>query len=102
MYIGIAQCPIPAGAGNAGLGDLSDTASSLTDFASGDFLGMPVWALLLAGGAVALWLGTSPGGSEYRKKSKQLRSQYRGYKRASRRLRRASRKVVSGMTGGTL
>jgi hypothetical protein len=102
MYVGVSQCAVVAGGGNAGLGDLSDTLSSMSDFVSGDFLGIPVWTLLLAGGALALWLGASPGGSEYRKKKQQLRSQYRGYKRASRRIRRASRKVVSGMTGGTL
>jgi hypothetical protein len=82
--------------GMNGLGQtLSDVWSDATagnwSQASSDFMSwlqedssvlpsIPNWGLVA--GAVAAWMLFMPGGSEYRKKSSALRSQYRGYRRA--------------------
>jgi hypothetical protein len=68
------------GCGGHGMGDLSDFTAWLQTASVG---GVPNW-LIYGGAAVAAWMIFMPGGSEYRTKSRALRSQYRGYRRASR------------------
>ena len=69
--------------GLQGLGALDLTG--VTDWFTGSMIaGVPNWALV-AGGVVAYML-FMPGGSEYRAKRAELRSQYRGYRRAAGRV----------------
>lgn len=94
--LGCASC---SGANFYGMSGLGQSFSAVwTDVTSGNFSqgvtdftswigestiisGLPNWGILAAG-AVALML-FMPSGSEYRQKSKALRSQYRGYRRAA-------------------
>ena len=77
--------------GMQGLGD-----TSITDWlTSPSFVSDSVPNWMLYGGAAALaWILLMPGGSEYRQKSRALRSQYRGYKRAGEALSNPRRKNV--------
>ena len=68
------------GCGGHGMGDLSDFTDWLQTSSVG---GLPNW-LIYGGAAVAAWMIFMPGGSDYRQQSRALRSQYRGYRRASR------------------
>lgn len=81
-------CGTPScdGAGNF-YGMSGFDVSSVTDWAqkTSPVGGLPNWALF--GGAAALaWLVLMPGGSEYRTQKRALASEYRGYRRAGRRM----------------
>ncbi len=84
--------------GSCGVGDVTDSLSSLSDTLSAEVLGIPVWAMLLLGGSALLFLGVTPGGREYREKKRKLADEYRGYKRVGRRVKRGARRVA-GMEG---
>lgn len=69
-----------------GMGDTTavPAASSWTDMFTNSTIipGIPD-GLIYGGGLLAAYMLLSPGGSEYRKRSAALKSQYRGYKRAA-------------------
>lgn len=67
--------------GGKGMGDLSDVGTWLTS--NTVVSAVPNW-VIVAGAGVAAWMLFMPSGSDYRRKSAALRSQYRGYRRASR------------------
>jgi hypothetical protein len=69
-----------SGSGMSGLGfDLQTTWDSVVTTASQPYLGVPLWGWGL--GAVAVLMLMSPGGSDYRRERRALRSKYRGYRR---------------------
>jgi hypothetical protein len=80
---GTPDCGSGYGANPYGLQGL-DLSSISTWAQSPSFISasVPNWALY-GGAAVAAYLLLMPGGREYRQKSKALRSQYRGYRRAA-------------------
>jgi|SRR5271166_3462625 len=85
---GTPDCGVPGynPYGIQGMGQLDLTSlSSITTWLqepSAISASVPNW-LLWGGGAAAAYFLLMPGGKEYREKSKALRSQYRGYRRAA-------------------
>lgn len=85
-YSGMPQAKSAGGCGCAGgcsHGGMGDLTAVTTWLQTSSVAGLPNW-VLVAGGAAIAYMIFMPGGSEYRKKSAALRSQYRGYRRASR------------------
>lgn len=107
--------PSRGGMGCAGMGcggnnvyalnGLGDDAGGITAWLTAPSFvsdSVPNWALY-GGAAVAAYLIFAPGGSEYRSKSRALRSQYRGYRRAGQALAEnpRSRRNVQGFIDGS-
>jgi hypothetical protein len=94
----VPQNPIVQGMGDlpASLQTLDNSIADFLNSTTLDFtgLGIPNF-VMIGGGALAIMalVLLMPGGSEYRKKSRALRSQYRGY----RRITRATGKSLQGV-----
>jgi hypothetical protein len=68
-------------------GETTDTGSFLTSDSLG--VGFPNWGIIAASGLVA-WMLFMPGGSEYRRKKRELASQYTGIAKFKKKVRRAA------------
>lgn len=80
---GMAGLGCGCGCGMSGLGDTAGTGSWTDFFTESTIISGIPNGLIYGGGLALAYMLLAPGGSEYRKKSRALRSQYRGYKRAA-------------------